>query len=885
MNITNNDFEIVRNFIKLKWKNILQSNIEKYKDIYPELNTLNIVELSKDVENVIYENCFYKKNNQIIFYIFCQMYIYIYLTEIFKDIYTEQFTIHIYNSYITNNIKNIVHCHEYILKNIINFDCSIQSEIVNYINTININVRKLTEYMFQEFKKWNKIKLSNSLNSIVPKYKIEDKNSKEDYKLNQVVFNNFINSIKNTFEEFKNDQKFQREKEIKEIKEIAEKSKQFSENILRDKYVKLKNIDNELKIKENELKNKEQLIKEKEYNLKNKNCECVDKQYLEKLENKLSNLIIKTQKECSDNVNKKLSEIISSLQFNKQFNELNNKWDQFSQNIYKLLETKQLKQTLSIEDINQINNKNLEYLKQEFNNYYKYFDENLKIFYNQNNNLGNKLNKNINDAVKTLEFNNKNLYDSLIKYQIELQKNQAHPVIKLPENIQNLTSDNFQKLQIEYNNAFSNKLSQIGNSITNITNMIQYQNKQFLEDHSKSNTYHDEIKLGVKNINEQIKSLSSSVQITQKALPQTVKLDDDVKKQLLDIIKNFLGIYNNLKQLQDSENKNLSILTNELDEIKKTKNEFKNMIVSEKPLALEYKPIPNLDNIVKSTNQITQVINTISNKQDEIKNQQKLFLDNFSKQQGPINKILKISELFENYYNQYKQLPPIPPITSTKSLPLSLPSPEIAPTPTITPEIYKSSKVNYDDKINKLISDINELERENELDNLEKKIIEINNDINLIKNDPEIENINEETKLKLSEIIVKFNIFKNELTSKLKKNINIQKKELDPKELLLTNKKIEFITDLNNQLDDNEKQIFLNKGIDLDSENILKSTRLKNGKIKDLNYFINEIYNEIKSDINQETKTKLFAIFKKYVNEEEVKQLEIKPVEETKPVE
>ena len=66
--------------------------------------------------------------------------------------------------------------------------------------------------------------------------------------------------------------------------------------------------------------------------------------------------------------------------------------------------------------------------------------------------------------------------------------------------------------------------------------MIQYQNKQFLEDHSKSNTYHDEIKLGVKNINDQIKSLSSSVQVTQKALPQTVKLDDDVKKQLLEIL-------------------------------------------------------------------------------------------------------------------------------------------------------------------------------------------------------------------------------------------------------------------------------------------------------------------------------------------------------------
>ena len=106
-------------------------------------------------------------------------------------------------------------------------------------------------------------------------------------------------------------------------------------------------------------------------------------------------------------------------------------------------------------------------------------------------------------------------------------------------------------------------------------------------------------------------------------------------------------------------------------------------------------------------------------------NQQKLFLDNFSKQQGPINKILKISELFENYYNQYKQLPPLPPITSTKSLPLSLPSPiiitpEVAPTPEVVSVVYNPSKVNYDIKINQLISDINDLEKENKLDNLEK---------------------------------------------------------------------------------------------------------------------------------------------------------------------
>jgi hypothetical protein len=132
---------------------MLKILIDKHKNIYPKLENMDVKDCSYQIENTIYTKCIYEKNNQIKFYFFCQMYIYIYLTDIFKDFYIENFLLHVYNSYIQNNIKDIVHCHDYILKNIIKYDCSIQLEVNNYINLINSSVKTLSEYTSEQFKK------------------------------------------------------------------------------------------------------------------------------------------------------------------------------------------------------------------------------------------------------------------------------------------------------------------------------------------------------------------------------------------------------------------------------------------------------------------------------------------------------------------------------------------------------------------------------------------------------------------------------------------------------------------------------------------------------------------------------------------------------------
>ena len=168
---TNKTSEYHRQFMVSEWKDIISLNIKKFLKKYPESKNIDIDECSKQIEQIIYNNCVYKNNSNLQFYFFCQVYIYIYLTDIFKDIFIEKFTIHIYNSYVNNNIKDIVHCHDYILQNIVDYDCSIESELIKYINLINQNVKKLSEIMFNKYKNWLK------------KYSLEQKsNSKQIYK-------------------------------------------------------------------------------------------------------------------------------------------------------------------------------------------------------------------------------------------------------------------------------------------------------------------------------------------------------------------------------------------------------------------------------------------------------------------------------------------------------------------------------------------------------------------------------------------------------------------------------------------------------------------------------------------------------------------------------
>ena len=162
---TNKSSEHHRQFMVAEWKDIVSLNIKKFLKEYPELKNIDIDECSKQIEQIIYNKCVYKNDSNLPFYFFCQVYIYIYLTDIFKDVFIEKFTIHIYNSYVNNDIKDIVHCHDYILKNIVDYDCSIESELIKYINLINQNVKKLSEIMFNKYKnllkKYSSTKLSS----------------------------------------------------------------------------------------------------------------------------------------------------------------------------------------------------------------------------------------------------------------------------------------------------------------------------------------------------------------------------------------------------------------------------------------------------------------------------------------------------------------------------------------------------------------------------------------------------------------------------------------------------------------------------------------------------------------------------------------------------
>ena len=99
----------------------------------------------------------------------------------------------------------------------------------------------------------------------------------------------------------------------------------------------------------------------------------------------------------------------------------------------------------------------------------------------------------------------------LLKYQNDL-KNQrlVQPIIKLPENIQNISDENFKKILVEYNKEFSNKLNQISSNLSNLNTSFLVQTKQFSEDHNKNNIIHSEINTKISTLNTDINNLNQS---------------------------------------------------------------------------------------------------------------------------------------------------------------------------------------------------------------------------------------------------------------------------------------------------------------------------------------------------------------------------------------
>ena len=109
--------------------------------------------------------------------------------------------------------------------------------------------------------------------------------------------------------------------------------------------------------------------------VQNKNCDCVNKNDLDQLENKLVNIITNIQKngqrENSEILSKKLYEFLNALQFNKQFNEMYSKWELFSKNIYETF-----KFNLNNTNSKQLNEYNIDTLNSKLlNSIKRIFDE------------------------------------------------------------------------------------------------------------------------------------------------------------------------------------------------------------------------------------------------------------------------------------------------------------------------------------------------------------------------------------------------------------------------------------------------------------------------------------------------------------------------------
>ena len=96
--------QYLRLFFINKWKLILDENIKKFSPKYPKLNTIDTTDCSKQIENVLYKSC---NSSKLDSYMYCQVYIYVYLTDLFTKQHNETFLLHIYNCYIKKNIKEL----------------------------------------------------------------------------------------------------------------------------------------------------------------------------------------------------------------------------------------------------------------------------------------------------------------------------------------------------------------------------------------------------------------------------------------------------------------------------------------------------------------------------------------------------------------------------------------------------------------------------------------------------------------------------------------------------------------------------------------------------------------------------------------------------------
>ena len=622
---TNKTSEYHRQFMLSEWKDIISMNIKKFSKNYPELKNMDIDECSKQIEEIIYNKCVYKNNSNLSFYFFCQVYIYIYLTDIFKDIFIEKFIIHIYNCYVNNDIKDIVHCHDYILKNIVYYDCSIESELIKYINLINKNVKKLSEIMFNKYKnslkKYSSTKVSsqkgifdNIFDSVKEIFtgKKESEKKINTYSSQQSSGNLFrqssdilsqqknlekerINLIKQK-EEINNEYKkfsLKQQKELDDIKKAiqsiprenlqSEKFLQNKYNDLQNKYNDIIEKNNKLKNKENELLNREKLItekinelnlKEKEKEIENKSnqlsssnivkkkCECIDNNYLINFENRLKNELSKINDEkCIKKVDTAFEEIKKIILLNNNTNTLSEKWSIFNN---------------------------------EFSNIIKKYNDEIK-----------EIKKLQNDMKNKGELSSIKTYSNFDIIQMEKYIQNKYMSI-----INNFLQEYFQYFDKNFNNILKQNTNNTDLLKKDIVNLINNFDIKF----NNINNKLQEILLKYSSIS----NLVPQTQLILPQLPQNVSVDS-LEKYKLEINNIIVSKLNSFNNTLNSVKGDLGKLSNEYINNNKTHNDIINNLSSISKqlntLQTQYSNIPsvynaNLDN--ESKNNIKNILEKIS---------------------------------------------------------------------------------------------------------------------------------------------------------------------------------------------------------------------------------------------------------------------------------
>jgi len=601
----------LRLFVTNKWKLILDENIKKFSSNYHELNTIDTTDCSKQIENILYKSC---KNTKLDSYMYCQVYIYVYLTDLFTKQHNETFLLHIYNCYIKNNIRDIVHCNEYIIKNILEYKCESDTEIKKFISKIIENVKNISEYMFIDFKKSQKV-LPRPLKEI--QYGIQEKKYYTIEKDKQKELREKELREKELREKELREKEL-REKELREkfkrqnqeleqqYKQELEKTRMIADNKKKDlteiekTLLNLKNQQLELNSKMKEQLDKQTQLKEK-LEKKLKEANSFDKDTEQKLRKQLEINIeqqFKSLEQQKSDLQKKILEKEKTLSIEKENQKiLNEQLKRFQESAEKNkneLQEFMKKSIMAIQQESQLNNGNknlykIDEINEKLNNLMRKINtpknfeccDELKLKLDQIQNQQKKI-VNIDDMkmfqksweelfsrvniIGNLVSNMKLEKDTISVEMLDHQRNMKNLLDKMTDNMNN-------KL-----NEFGNVLNKLETKINKYDNTnIQTQLQPFIYD--------------IKNVSESISKITPLVNDKFNMIQREISNQSIINTQYNEEIKNLLGFFEkfkeyieskftqNIQQISSEFQKKLNLIEFKPESLQNTLNEIAKVVI------------------------------------------------------------------------------------------------------------------------------------------------------------------------------------------------------------------------------------------------------------------------------------------------------------------